>query len=225
MHKYYVSIISTFLCFALFLSSCKKECGFPGPYQFDLPIILGPALDTFRIGDTIRIESIFEDRVYETKTEKRYHLENWRFHPYTSLMKIDTNPAQDGFDHFEILIAEDIDYERFYFSDGGSGLVGQYSYSSSDGIYLLFFELVTQKGGLYFLFHPPQLGSLDEWQDFPGKKCNATSSEARTTLNGGGDNNVDYLRRSPDPYYSEWIMARPEDRFHRFGGYCFYVVE
>lgn len=225
MKEYRSFIFSIYLGAFLFFCSCNKDCkNIPGGYEFDLPVTLSPALDTFSIGDTIRIESVFEDRVYETKTKKRYHLDDWRFYPETRIMKIDSNPAQDGFDHFEVLIDEDIDYERFFYSSGTSGLIGQYNYSNTDGIYSLSYKIVARSKGMFLFYHAHLLYPLDEWQDFSGR-CNGIGSDARTTLNGGEDNNVEYLRRSPDPHYSEWVMARPEERFHEGGGYCFYVVE
>ena len=44
-------------------------------------------------------------------------------------------------------------------------------------------------------------------------------------MNDGAENNIHMLLDSPDPRYRDWIMQKPEKRFHQFGGYCFYVKE
>ena len=108
------------------------------------------------------------------------------------------------------------------FNDGFSTLIGQYSYE--EGRYALEYKIIPQQEGLFMFSHGSALFPQGEDQKFPGK-CKHTGSSARVTLNGGADNNIEFLRNSPDPHYSEWIMARPEERFHKAGGYCFYVVE
>ena len=216
------SIPAFLLLFALF-SCIRKECKIPGGYEFDIPATLTPALDTFRVGDTISVSSVFGEMVHEIKTDKAYLLENFLFHPATSLLKIDTFPAKNSsLLDFEILIDTTSNYRVNGFSDGTVHLRGQYSYE--EGRYFLEYKLIPQRSGLFVLSQACALQSQGENQDFP-EKCNNVGSSARVTLNGGADNNVEFLRNSPDPHYSEWILARPEDRFHRGGGYCFYVVE
>ena len=39
-------------------------------------------------------------------------------------------------------------------------------------------------------------------------------------MNDGAENNIHMLLDSPDPHYRDWIMQKPEKRFHQFGGYC-----
>lgn len=58
------------------------------------------------------------------------------------------------------------------------------------------------------------------WQDFLGK-CDYTEMDARVTLNDNADNNIDYLRLSPDKQYNTWILEKPDERFYKFGGYVF----
>jgi hypothetical protein len=59
---------------------------------------------------------------------------------------------------------------------------------------------------------------LDEWQKFPGKKCKHTDSDARVALNGGADNNIEFLSQSPDPHYHDWVLQDPEGRFPQVWG-------
>ena len=64
----------------------------------------------------------------------------------------------------------------------------------------------------------------DQSQEFEGK-CQRIEIGSAVKLNEGTDNNIDMLNDSPDPHYNDWMLQKPEQRFHRFGGYCFYVKE
>ncbi|MBL7784406.1 MAG: hypothetical protein JNM36_00685, partial [Chitinophagales bacterium] len=48
--------------------------------------------------------------------------------------------------------------------------------------------------------------------------------DAYCKMNGGGDNNVDFLLQSPDSSYHR-IWEKRDTKFHNFGGYAFYVTE
>ena len=61
-------------------------------------------------------------------------------------------------------------------------------------------------------------------QSFDGK-CSGKDIEGISNLNNGADNNIELLLDSPDPNFNSWILEKPYQRFHKFGGYCFYVVE
>jgi hypothetical protein len=208
----------------LLLVSCvKDECRFPGAYEFVLPATLLPAEAVFHVGDTIRVTSIFADEVFERKTNRFYTLKDFRFHPITIVHRIDALPGrEDGLRHFDLLIDSVYDYNVQLFSDAIE-LLGQYRYE--DNTYDLRFELVARDTGLYYLQQGSVLLPMDRWQDFPGKKCKHTHSSARVALNGGADNNIEFLSHSPDPHYHDWMLQDPEGRFHKFGGYCFYVRE
>ena len=205
----------------------REECrdaDFGGAYQFVIPATLSPAKDTFRVGDTIHISSVFSDEVYERQTEEYYKLEDWRFYPTTRLDKIDkvdSNFVQDGLADFQYIIPTQYDYDRFDYGSGAIGLLGEYLYQ--DGQYSLKFKLIPQQPGLYYFTQFAAQG-IDDDQDFPGR-CPRVTSETNVELNGGADNNVEFLQNSPDVYYNERILARPQDNFHDAGGYCFYVAE
>ncbi len=211
----FLALVFGFLC-----QGCmNKECDFDGvKYEFELLASLSPARDTFRIGDTILISSSFSDDVFEVNSQRTFNLVNFRFHPGTGMYKIDTFPAiDDGLQFFDAYISPEYSYQRV-----GEELLGQYNYEN--GVYSLEFKLIPRKPGLYYLEQGSALFPMDEWQDFPGK-CRYISSDARVTLNGGSDNNIEFLSDSPDSHYNAWILSDPDDLFYKFGGYCFYVVE
>ncbi|TAK34467.1 MAG: hypothetical protein EPO28_16030 [Saprospiraceae bacterium] len=212
-----------FLVIFIFLNSCvKKECQIAGAYEFEIPVELAPARDTFQIGDTITITSDFLDEVYERKTDKTYRLDNLRFYPSTEIVKIDSTESISGINkYFEILLEDSLKYHYQEFSTGVQALVGQYNYSSNR--YFLKFSIIAKNSGLFYLEQGVS-PDIEEHQDFDGK-CSNIAIGGAVVLNDGADNNIHMLSDSPDPHYNDWILQKPEQRFHKFGGYCFYVKE
>jgi len=214
--------ILLFFSLTILLSACiNKDCREHGNYNFEIPATLFPAQDSFHIGDTIKITSIFPDDVFDLTTEEYYKLENFNFFPGTELVKIDTNPASEGLSDFIIIIPSEMNYAKQTFSEGEQLLVGEYLYDNNQ--YSLEFSLIPLKTGLYYM-EQTTFVELSEDQDFEGK-CDRLSSGSSVNLNDGSDNNFNLLYQSPDSHYSSWITSKPNVRFHRFGGYCFYVVE
>lgn len=216
----YVVIIGSLVVF-----SCKKnkECGFDGPYEFQLPVSFTPAVDTLHIGDTIFIESRFSNMVFERKTQKSYKLEAFSFYPQSDVRKVDRNPAEPGLEYFEFIIDTSYNYEVFQYGDGTSDIIGQYKYEKNK--YELEYQLVCRVSGLYYFNHNTFLvNGPGEEQDFPGK-CKGKLVHSYSTTNNAENNNMDLLRNSPDLLYNQKIFEKPQERFHDNGGYVFYVVE
>lgn len=228
LHPLFKILLMKYLSFVLVVivlsaGSClRKECrDIPGGYEFEIPVTLAPAKDTFRIGDTISIMSTFDDMVFERKTQQEYLLEDWNFSPITYIHKIDTSPYQNGMLFYDVIVSDTMDYEQFMFSDGWSSLIGTYFYNNN--VYTLSYKVVPRNPGLYCIYQA-SAQSVNDNQDFPGK-CSGISSRTAVVLNDNTDNNIEFLSESPDTFISEWIPSRPMDRFYNGGGYCFYVLE
>ena len=214
--------IPGFLAILLFSACIREECQVPnGVYLFEIPVTLSPAKDTFRVGDTLSIVSEFSDDVFELNTARTYKLPNFTFSPATEMRKIDEedSPANIS-DNFDFWVPEGTDYNLSYLgSEGGQYAVGQYVYEN--GHYRLEFKLVARRPGLYAIEQGCALLKGD--QDFEGK-CDRLDMEVFSRMNEGADNNIQLLSDSPDPHFSEWILIKPQTRFHKFGGYCFIVL-
>lgn len=207
----------------IFASCTKKECQIDGSvYHFEIPVTLSPAQDTFRIGDTISIVSTFSDEVYERQTDRKYKLVNFDFFPETSIYKIDTVGTLSSFSKFYVIVSRTYNYKLFNYSSGSETLVVEYNYNN--GIYDLKYKIIPQQTGLYLLRHGSSIFGLGDTQEFDGK-CTNLKSEVYVNMNEGVDNNVEMLADSPDPNYTDIVLAKPSERFHKFGGYVFYVKE
>ena len=215
-------LIILFLGILLFASCESKECSKIDNYTFEIPFTLTPALDTFQIGDTIIFHSKFEKKLTDLDSDETYILEDFKFRPTTELNQIDMNPAIDGVNSFELLIEDTTDYKIESFSTGQL-ILGEYNFDGQ--YYSLTFKLIPTKVGLFHLEQISWLSRLQsQSQSFEGK-CSGKDIENISNLNDGADNNIDFLLDSPDPRFNTWILEKPFERFHKFGGYCFYVVK
>jgi hypothetical protein len=204
------------------LNSCVKEkCQIAGFYEFEIPATLTPDKDTFQVGDTITFVSSFEDQVFERKTKKFYKLENFKFYPELSMAEVSDSATNKGaLVDFDVIIDSMINFHRIDYTDGQIDYIGEYNYVSNK--YSLDFKLVPRIPGLYVLYFSSYVWTLDKNQKFDGK-CSNINVDGVVKMNDGTDNNIEMLKNSPDPHYNEWIFGNPSDRFHRNGGYCFYV--
>lgn len=211
------------LCIILLLSSCiRRKCRIPGGYDFEIPVTLSPAQETYRIGDTISISSVFSDEVYERVTNQFYVLEDIAFSPGIGIAEIsgitDTISV-----HFDVLIAPKFNFLGPVYLEGPLEYSGQYHYENRE--YSLTYQIIPKQTGLFIFSHSAALGELGSDQDFDGKCRGESIATTRTTLNGGADNNIHLLSESPDPHYNDWILQKPNERFHGSGSFAFRVVE
>ncbi len=213
--------------FVLFiLGSCARNCDVPGAgYMFEIPATLSPKQRVYSVGDTISLRSVFSDNVYERATEQDYLLENFLFYPGVNFERLDTA----GIDtielvteaHFDFLIETRFDLNIFNSIFDGVVLLGQYIYANNE--YILEYEFVAKKPGMYLMYFSSDLGLQGENQDFPGKCDSQGIANTRTVLNDGADNNADLLLEAVDPGWHLLHNNRLDRGFHDLGGYCFKV--
>ncbi len=211
-----------FLISLILLTSCtdnRKECRLAGTYEFILPATLSPAQEIYNIGDTITFTSSFSDMVYDEHTDQIYHLENFKFDPHLIIREIsDTVTNEAALEDFEVLVNEQTNFHPFYYDSGSISFVGEYAYENNQ--YTLTYQFIPQTTGFFLFNHGSTL--LNDRQHFEGR-CSNNVNNATVTLNDGGENNIHLLHESPNTHYNEWILEKPDKRFHKFGGFAFRV--
>jgi len=125
---------------------------------------------------------------------------------------------------FSVLIDSSYNFYPFYYSTGSVSYVGEFSYK--EHTYSLMYKIIPLKTSLFY--HSLFTGLYDFGQDqtFDGR-CPKSKAGVDTfvKLNDGADNNTYLLSSSPMHRYNTLIPGDPEQKFHKFGGYCFYVKE
>jgi len=220
---------SIFLLYILSISlfsSCIKNSS-DCPRKFIIPAEIMPYSDTYKIGDTLTITSIFDKFVFDQQTEKEYNMENINWNPLLIIHKIDTNiqdsqNLQYSTNKYVDYLFEDNEYDLhwFLYSSGGASLDGQFNFVNDT--FKIEIKIIPKLKGTYFLKFGS--GLFMSTQEFEGK-CKYTDFDVYTDMNGDKDNNIDLLKESTNPHYNDWILQKPDERFDRGGGYCYKVVE
>lgn len=223
-----MTVLNKYVLLIIFLNlaSCgKKECDLAGGYEFVITAELSPKQDTFRVGDTLELISVFDDIVPEQNTEQSYRLRDFDFYPTTSIRRIDLYPTISGMENFTAVIdSSKYNYERRSFASGDVMLTGEYRYENRK--YDLRFFLIPNKTGLYHFSQNSLLyQGLGGDQDFEGKCRNESIREILVYLNEGDDNNIDLLRHGADTAFNNRVLNDPQEKFYDEGAYVFYVVE
>lgn len=211
----------------MIITGCKnKDCDISYQvYQFEISATLSPVRETYKIGDTISINSRFSDQVYEAKTDQYYLLENFNFYPAMIISEI-SNEEQDrsALNNFEFIVdTTRYDFEKYTFSStGGVSYKGQFNYF--DNQYSLEYQFIPNTPGLYIFTQDNLIGFLDEHRDFPGK-CENTAINVWTILNERADNNIELGKDSPIWFYNTKIYTDPDARYNNIASFIFYVEE
>jgi len=200
--------------------SCHNECDdiIGSIYSFQIPATLSPAKEIYSVGDTITISSRFSDQVFDKATNKTYSLIDFNFYPIARAKRLDTIKP-DNSAEFEFLVSPEFNFNPFTFSDGVTELNGQYNYQGDE--YYLEYRIILKETGLFLISLATGPSFQDSRQEFTDR-CPRKQLGSETQLNDGSDNNVDLLLESVLEA-SDALHADPENRFHKFGMYCFYV--
>ena len=123
-------------------------------------------------------------------------------------------------DYFDMVGNDDYNLEWFTYSSGASQIDGEYRFARDT--FDIEIKVIPNTIGIYVLIFGSQLYSSG--QDFPGK-CSKEDFDVTMLMNEGEDNHIHLLSESPNPYFNDWILQKPQDRFFSKGFYCFRVVE
>ena len=213
------------------MSCGKKKCHYQ-VYNWVIPATFSPANDTFSIGDTITVTSIFDENVYNKYIGTNNKLVNYNFEPACLLLQIDSIPPSEKelvgkLSNYATLIVDSVhvfyllnDYRGFEIASG--------YYSNWDNAYRLTYKLVLKKKGLFLFNHYSTLfESGYGGQEFE-ERCANSDVRASVNLNNGSSNNIEMLHDGYDTYeggYIEFILRDTQKLFRDKGGYVFYVKE
>jgi hypothetical protein len=204
-----------------FSSSCRKEktkC----PSEFVVYGEVLPYNETYKIGDTITLQTKYNYMIYEKNTEKYYDMRNLDIEAEFLIYRIDIlfKPIYHNvLDYVTIVNNDSFKYNIETFNSGRSTLFSNIIFN--DKTFFQEIKIVLNKKGLFMMVYGPF--SLNNNQDFEGK-CKNVSFNLFTRLNKNLDNNIDLLKDSPDEHFNTWILQKPEERFYR-GGFAFRVIE
>lgn len=213
--------------FLLILFSCRKpeDC----PNYFELPIKIIPAKETYEVGDTLTFTSKFYKKVlaYNIQREalKPYDMSGIDWQPVTFIYRTDSTD-EAGISiimrFFDFIEDPSFNYKLMQYSEGSTGLIGEYNFENDT--FFLTYRLIARKPGTFMSEFGSNLLEAYNTQDFPGN-CNRNGFTATALMNDGADNNIDLLKESPNSFWNTWVLQDPKARFHKFGGYCFKVVQ
>lgn len=212
---------------------CKdvKNC----PRFFTLPVTITPARSVFNLGDTITIISEFNDQLIGLNIEETpigtFDMKGIKWKPRIRIFKIDTLITERD-DHVS-KIADNFYYdvsntlfEYKVYSFGDEALVGEYV--EQDNEFSFAIKITTQRKGIYYIeFDSGNNYGNFGFQEYPGV-CNNEILNVYFETNEGKDNNLHFLKESPDPFwdrsrsngYTGDIYGKEPEKV---GGYCFKV--
>ncbi|MDR9443019.1 MAG: hypothetical protein RI842_09890 [Schleiferiaceae bacterium] len=172
--------------------------------------------DTFRVGDTLHVSSVFDHWVYDQHGGGEYKLVDYNFYPGIGFTLIsDTN-------------FKDVPQQKVEFYSTTNELSPFHSnhvytsYVYEEDTYYLRYKIVLQDTGLFMLSHGASLIGAKGAQDFPGR-CGRERASANMALENADSANIHLLEDSPDPHYHDWVLQKPQQRFYDGAGFAFYV--
>ncbi|MEO1515048.1 MAG: hypothetical protein AAFV95_08540 [Bacteroidota bacterium] len=216
--------ILVLVAIALSIYSCKNCCEEVEcvQYNFKIPIKINTQQDTFYVGDTITFQSRFHHDVEDAVDGRVYKLANYEFYPSAFIEKIDLQ-RKNGL--FSLFMDTDVkaDTSVIIFHNGGFNSVA-FTYNYQSDVYNTTIRLVPNTTGIYYFY----IGSYVAARESSGKfnkfdgQCSSRRQDPLYFMNDNqDDNNYHLLALSGDPD----IRAITKERFDRFGGYAFVVVE
>jgi hypothetical protein len=183
--------------------------------HFKLPVSVTPQQDSFRIGDTIWIENIFSDQVYNYKSGKSYKVENFDFESTMVISDLNTPEPAKSYPKPKITTYQGKTEGNFIQSSDHQAIYIYYKYDSSTYKYKAAF--IPDKPGFYML----QFFSYLDADKVDITACGNETLYMQYETNNAGDNNYEMVKYAKDHEYA----ALSIEDFNKIGGYCFHVVE
>jgi hypothetical protein len=211
--KYYLFFL-VFFCFQD-CTSCKLDntvC--ERKYDFEIPFSISPAIDTFKIGDTIWIESIIQNFLIDGSTGEKINVENHNFKVKTGFSRIDTLGYDSSADNFVVINIKG----KYLVKNLGPNLsIINIEYQKEEMRRSLKVGVIFKRKGIYQTSMTNIVADLEEGINLTETNCTQRINLAYS-MNNGEENN----------YYLEQydVNVIPSfDEFMKAGAYNFVVIE
>ena len=209
----YFSIITFWLAVLLFCGCGDKNCR--KDYTFQVPFTLTPALDTFRVGDTIRVRSEIPKLLEDKSTGELISIDGFDLLTRNVITKIDSNPRKSAIDCFEPHVIQG----AFNTLQLVTTVTKEIKYENLGEIYSFDMLLILKKKGTFKFIYYSAIPLYDE-VNITGRSCRETVN-VHYYMNDGADNNFYLVQGSPDPEVAAITLETHKDG----GEYAFVVVE
>lgn len=191
-------------------NDCYKD------YKFTIPFKLYPENDTFRIGDTIWLESVIPAMQYDSISEQEYSLGDFEHKVYIAFDRKDTSgQSSSGSDNFDFFNAVGT---CLRFVTGNHSEFKLYYKRNNFGVDSLKAAFIPTQSGLYSF--SAFANTIDYYTEkgIISKKCTETINMYYRTNTADSSNNYDLLIGFPN-------IIPTEAGFLSYGGYAFRVIE
>lgn len=185
------------------------------PHEFILPYQIKPLQDTFYVGDTIHVSAHFSNNIYDRSNGRHYTLENCNLRPKMGISDIgDTLPYRQD-EHFELIPINNLEFGQVRANT--YRLTFQYDANK----YHMEYKVVLQDTGKFSMFQVPSIIDLNNCD--PKERCHTIEGSIYANMENPDSSNIYMLQNSPDSYYNDKVLQKPQQRFHDHAGFAFYV--
>lgn len=215
--KYLHYLLIPAVLYLLTNTGCKKITGCERnmryDFEFELPVSIYPAKDTFSIGDTIWIEQSFSDNMLNLKYNRYKEFKDFNFHTTFTIKDLNTPLPAYSYPDPNIIT---------YVGQTTGNNIGSVKYQA---IYINYtYENNTYKYKAAFIVDKPGFYNINFFSYLDGDDLNLTRCQNEIfhlyyTTNDKGDNNYEMVQYAQDNSFAELT----KEKYDKSGMYCFHV--
>ena len=180
-------------------SLCPYELNYGGHY-LRVPVTVEPHQLTYRVGDTLRISTIFSDSIYDLSTEETFKIQNFPFKPVSLLYRFYDGMEWDaGYSVNELYIPEE--YEHVFFNSANYADHFRAYSIYEDEQYRFDMTLVLREPGRYVMIFS------DLYEDQIGSNASTLNAEA---------NAIDFVGKCPHLSYQICSVLEGDSHMNMF---------
>lgn len=155
-----------------FKRNCPYELTYGGHY-LRIPITVSPHKPVYRVGDTLEINTVFSDSIYDLGTQQTFKIEGFPFKPSSILYRFTSRDRYDSGYRVNELKVDSIYQPYFWRSTHyADGYRASTIYDGEAGLYRFESQLILKEPGRYILF------TTDNYQNNTGSGNQDLNAEA-----------------------------------------------